>query len=254
MLDVLQQKCTFKGRGIPILAELETHRGELESLWQSMLNHQLPSLPPYDTFWNELPAFFDWLAGGQTPIIPAAYAISAGETILRERSLRLPVSGRAQAFVEVIRFAAANRLLVELDYQGSTRRIEAYSLRRTSDGNIVLHAFNADRAEHRSYRVDRISGARVTNTTFVPRYEIELSPEGPVRVAESARRTQSSSPKPPVGRARNRSSGQLTYVYQCPMCQKKFRRAKPDSRLNAHKNTWGGQCSGRTGYLVDAVY
>jgi predicted nucleotidyltransferase component of viral defense system len=188
MLNVLGQKCDFKGIRVPVLADLEPHREELQSLWENMLAHQLPALPPYEAFWDELPAFFEWLAGGHNPVVPAALARAGGETVLRERALRLPLSGPAQSFVEVIRFAAGNRLLVELGYQGSTRRIEPYSLRRTLDGNIVLHAFNADKGDHRSYRVDRITGARVTNQSFVPRYEIELVPEGPVRVAPTVSR------------------------------------------------------------------
>ena len=180
LLDVLRQKCEFKGITVPVLGDLEPHRGELQNLWQNMLAHQLPTLPPYESFWDELPAFFAWLAGGVAPRIPAAYAVGAGEVVLRQRDLRLPVSAQAQAIVEIIRFAAGNRLLVELDYQGSTRRIEPYSLRSTQDGNIVLHAWNMDKNEHRSYRVDRIQGARTTNQTFAPRYAVELSPQGPL--------------------------------------------------------------------------
>ncbi len=29
----------------------------------NMLNNQLPALPPYEPFWNELPAALDWLHG-----------------------------------------------------------------------------------------------------------------------------------------------------------------------------------------------
>jgi hypothetical protein len=151
-----------------------------------MLAHQLPSLPPYESFWNELPAFFEWLKSGIAPIIPATISDSAGEVVLRQRNLRLPVSRQAQAMIEIIRFAAGNRLLVELEYQGSTRRIEPYSLRRTQDGAIILHAWNTDKNEHRNYRVDRMQGARMTNQTFVPRYAVELSPQGPVRVSPRA--------------------------------------------------------------------
>jgi predicted DNA-binding transcriptional regulator YafY len=97
--------------------------------------------------------------------------------------LNLRASGQVQAMIEVIRFAAANRFLVELNYQGSVRRIEPYSLRQTSDGNIILHAHNVDKDEHRSYRIDRMNGANVTNQAFVPRFEIELTPQGPVRGA-----------------------------------------------------------------------
>lgn len=258
MIDVITQKCEFKGRGFPALAELQQHEEELQKLWESMLNHQLPSLPPYDQYWGALPDFFAWLEGGVEPIIPAALVLGAGETILRERVLHLPVSPTIQAMIEIIRFAAANRLMVELDYDRSTRRIEPYSLRQTRDGHILLHAFNVEKQEHRSYRIDRFNGARVTNLTFVPRYEIELSPVGSVRVAPSTARTSGGSSggfrMARSATARARPFGQVTYVYQCPMCQKKFNRTTMSSALNKHKNDWGGQCSGRTGYLVDTKY
>ena len=98
-----------------------------------MLEHQLPALPPWEAFWNELPAFFTWLTSGLSPIVPAAYQIGAGETIIRERVLRLPISPARQSHIEVIRFAAANHLLVDLDYrdqagQRTTRTVEPYSL------------------------------------------------------------------------------------------------------------------------------
>ena len=255
MLDVLGQKCEFKGIGIPVLADLEPHRNELQGLWENMLNHQLPSLPPYEAFWDELPAFFAWLAGGAAPVVPAAYATAVGDTILRGRALNLPLSGQVQSFVEVIRFAAGNRLLVDLDYQGSTRRIEAYSLRRTRGGNITLHALKAGSEEHRSYRVDRITGARATNQSFVPRYEIELTPQGPVRIAPTpARALSPRAVRAPARRATARPFGRPIYVYQCPKCSKKFRRDRQNGQLNAHKNQWNGQCPGRTGVLVDMQY
>jgi hypothetical protein len=43
-------------------------------------------------------------------------------------------------------------------------------------------------------------------------------------------------------------------VIQCPICQKKFNRKSYDTKLIAHKNDWGGQCTGRTGNLVDTRY
>ncbi len=262
LLDVLRQKCEFKGINVPVLGDLEQHRDELQNLWQNMLAHQLPTLPPYESFWGELPAFFDWLEGGIAPVVPAAYAVGAGETVLRERNLRLPVSGQVQSMIEVIRFAAGNRLIVELDYDGSTRRIEPYSLRQTKDGNIVLHAWNTDKDQHRSYRLDRMQGARTTSISFKPRYEVELGPKGPVLVGQASARPQAYTARiTPKGRPASRGTSQRTtgfrkpvHVYQCPICNKKFRRDRFDSHLNPHKNDWGGQCSGRTGYFVETKY
>jgi hypothetical protein len=188
MLDVLRQKCEFKGIPVPRLADLEPHRAELAGGWENMLAHQLPALPSVDAFWAELPAFFEWLVGGVVPVVPAACANTSGDIVLRDRVLRLPLAGSAQASVEVIRFAAANHLCIDLDYRkldGSIThpRIEAYSLRRTADGNIVLHGYDVNKQGHRSYRVDLIRDARVSNQTFIPRYEIELTPRGPKHVA-----------------------------------------------------------------------
>jgi predicted nucleotidyltransferase component of viral defense system len=177
LLDVLGQKCAFKDIAIPKAADLVRHRNELEAGWQNMLRHQLPTLPPVESFLDALPEFFGWLEGARIPEVPESYA-APSETILRERTLRMPIRTALQSHIEVIRFAAANRLCVDLDYRDSTRRIEPYSLRRTQDDNIILHAWSVDKDQHRSYRVDRIQGARSTNEVFVPRYAIELTPSG----------------------------------------------------------------------------
>ena len=253
LLDVLRQKCEFKGMDLPVLAQLEPQRLLLEGSWESMLGHQLPVLPPFVTFWDELPVFLAWLESGVAPQIPAAYVGAPGEEIIRDRTLRLPVSGTARSYLETIRFAASNRLCVDLDYQRSTRRIEPYSLRRTREGNIVLHAHNLDKNEHRSYRVDRIQGARVTNQTFSPRFAIELTPTGPMFIASTTRTPKR---KPGHGRrARNfgLSSGP-TYVYECNYCGKRFSRKKQTHSLNPHKDKNGYPCPGRYAHWVDTRY
>jgi hypothetical protein len=257
LLDVLRQKCEFKGIDVPRVADLEAHRAALEAGWGTMLAHQLPALPPVEDFWSELPAFFAWLERGKEPTVPAAVAMVAGERVIRERSLRLPVSGTAQSFIEIIRFAASNRLCVKLGYGGTTRLIEPYSLRQTSDSNIVLHAFNVDRGEHRSYRVDRITRAHATSRTFVPRYEIELTTQGPVRVAPS-RGTGTAGLTGGSRQARSTRSSSLangpTYVYECTCCGKHFNRKHQNASLNPHKDKHGYPCSGRHGICVDTRF
>ena len=185
--DVLLQKCDFRGIGFPTFDQLEPHQPLLESGWAHMLEHQLPALPPIATFWNELPAFFGWLEGSIVPRIPAAYVSSQKEEVIRVRTQLLPISGFAQSCLEIIRFGASNRLCVELDYQDSTRLIEPYSLRKIQNGDIVLHAHNLDKDKHRSYRIDRIQGAHVTKQTFNPRFEIELTPSGPICIVPTAK-------------------------------------------------------------------
>ncbi len=273
LLDVLKQKCDFKGIPIPKAADLDPFRGELEAGWEHMLRHQLPALPPVESFWDVLPEFFGWLEGGRAPEIPTSYTAAPGETIVRERTLRLAVRPALRSHLEVIRFAASNRLCVDLDYQGSRRRIEPYSLRRTKDNNIILHAWSVDKNAHRSYRLDRIQGAQITSQVFVPRYAVELTPSGPVLIPPTQRSSSSSTgaayggfglgaPRTPKRQKRRKASRRVgtlrssgpTYVYECAYCHKKFRRKKQSNTLNKHKTPNGWPCPGRTGHLVDTIY
>jgi len=129
-----------------------------------------------------------------------------------------------------------------------TRRIEPYSLRQTLGGDIILHAFNTEKNDHRSYRIERITGARVTNQIFIPRYEVELTPHGPLSVPSTQQSFQGRSAS--IFSVPSRS----TYVFECPSCGKKFRRKKYDSKLNSHTDKNGFPCYGRFGTLVDTLH
>lgn len=187
--DVLDQKCAYKGIAVPTIASLEPHRADLEAMWESMLAHQLPVLPPVADFWAALPEILRWLTGEAEA--PQRTRIEPGspEITIRSRVLPMEVPLRARAPLEVIRFAAANHLCVDLTYDGSQRRIEPYSLRQTAEGNFVLHAIRSDSGEHRSYRVDKMQDASVTRQSFTPRYLVELSAEGQVPVVPRLART-----------------------------------------------------------------
>jgi len=184
--DVLEQKCAYKGIALPTFEALQPHRADLEAMWESMLGHQLPALPPVADFWAALPEVFAWIMSGTQAPQRARLEPGAAETVIRSRVLPMTVPRRARAPLEILRFAAANHLCVDLTYDGSVRRIEPYSLRETAEGSFVLHAIRADSGEHRSYRVDRIQDASVTRQPFAPRYVIELSPEGPLSTPAAA--------------------------------------------------------------------
>ena len=261
ILNVLTQKCAFKGIPVPNAAALNPARAELEGDWASMLGHQLPSLPPVNVFWDELPTVFAWIEGGQQPELPAAYPLAPGDVVVRAPAGGLAIPGMASsAPIEVIRFAASNRLCVELDYtdergRRGVRVIEPYSLRRTQAGDTVLHALRANGSGHRSYRVDRINGARTTNQTFGPRYSIELTPSGPIAapMTERAPRVTAWGGSSRRSRATARRSGP-TYVYECGLCGKRFQHRTQNASLRKHKSKSGWPCSGRRGVLVDTKW
>ena len=271
-MEVLRAKCEFKGIGIPRIADLELHRAELEAGWIHMLEHQLPALLPVKTFWDALPEIFNWLRGAvEQPL--AAMPIGAGNTLIRERLIDLPAGSRGQSLIEMIRFAAANRLLVAIDYrdkQGnrSTRDIEAYSLRRSRAGDVLLMAVRADNGQPRSYLVDSILGVKATQTSFTPRYPIELTPLGPQSIPRIVRSNSGSAfgaggtravRRSPTRRSTRstglRAASGPTYVFKCTACGKTFNKKNYDATLNKHKHKRTGyQCYGTIGMFVRTKY
>lgn len=245
---ILEEKCAHKGIPVPSFAAIETSGRvpELESEWENMLAHQLPALPPLEQFWGELQSLFAWLAGAEIPAAPPTFALAADEDSSWTPPPTITAWG-SRVPIEGIRFAAVNHLCVELGYDGSTRLIEPYSLRRTRDGNLVLHSLRADSKAHRSYRIDRIQSARATTVPFTPTYAVEFSSSGPLAAPPQTRSASASgSPRP-----RRAAASGPTYVIECPICRKRFRRKRMSTRLNAHKNDFGLPCPGRSGYLVD---
>jgi len=175
---VLERKCAHAGIEVPTAAVIQSSpfRAEIENEWKNMLRHQLPQpLPPFEGFWAALDDVFSWLAGTlAVRELPRAQLgkVDAWEAPRAIRSWRRGVP------VELLRYAGANRLKVDIDYRAQqgrhgARRVEPYSLRRTQDGNLVLFVVN-DYGALRRYRVDRIAGIRPTAISFTPTFQVEF--------------------------------------------------------------------------------
>ena len=257
VLHTLQSKCEFKKIPIPTIDILE-HKPELEELeseWENMLAHQLPLLPAFAQFWQELPSVFEWLYRAiekAVPIIVPLGDISVDETWQPPPMAQI---WNMPAPLEMIRFAAANRLCVNLKYSDKYRLIEPYSLRKIRAGNnLLLFAVKHNTGELRSYRVDRIQGVEITKTIYAPRYAVELTTGGAVSAPSITRKSRSTTiPK----RRKIRTSRPIKpyfgprYVIECPICGKKFTRKTNNLKLNPHKDKNGYPCAGRSGFLVD---
>jgi predicted nucleotidyltransferase component of viral defense system len=251
--DIVTQKCGFKKIPFPTFDALTPAYSELVGEWGNMLGHQLPLLPSVEMFWDALPEFFRWLSGAVVlPLLPS-HPIGANGTVLRGPAGAIRIPGRSTPFIEVIRFAASNHLLIDLDYRDEegnrrTRPIEPYSLRRTRDSNIILCAVNAEKQENRSYRVERILGATILNRSFTPKFQIELTPSGPLIAPDTTRGSDNLWRQAPTTRRSTASAwSKTTYLYRCPVCSKRFERTTQDAKLRAHKNPSGFACSGRHG-------
>jgi predicted nucleotidyltransferase component of viral defense system len=234
--DALVEKCGTKGVDVPALSSVTTESGrsELESEWENMLAHQLPALPTLDHYWNRLPDLFAWLEG-VVRIAPPPAVGYATETIW-EPSATSWAWGTGPP-LEPVRFAAANRLCVDLGYRGTVRRIEPLSLRVSSAGALLLYATKQATGEVRSYRVDRIQSIDVTTVPFSSSRPVEFRPRGQVHA-------------PPVARRPRAGGSSAPYRVECPQCGKVFPRKKRGTKLNPHKDPHGYPCSARRGYQL----
>lgn len=174
--DLLHRKCAHRGNLVPTLVTVQKKRKKLEDLWGHMLDHQLVELPPFESYFNALPEFFDWLETGVQASPPAIQRLTDGEVVVRDPTMNLPVSIDTQIYLEVIRFAAGNHLCVDLQFRQSTHRIEPYSMRRSKEGDLMLHVIRVTDGEHCGYPVNQIHGVTATQQSFIPRYLIELRP------------------------------------------------------------------------------
>jgi hypothetical protein len=249
----LEEKCAAKAVPVPPASAFTetTLVATLEADWANMLGHQLPALPPLQGFLDELPQLFGWLEG--TIVFEEMAPVPAGRD--EDASWSPPPTAATWGVgvpLESLRFAATNHLLVELNYDGSSRLIEPYALRRSRAGRLLLHAERADGTGHRTYGVDKIAGLRVTTTPFRPRFPIEFSARGPLHAPLQSRTS--------TGRraARSPSSarryGQPEYLYECIVCGREFAHTRSNSRLGKHNDPYGHPCRGRSGRYVGRRY
>ena len=266
ILSTLERKCAFKGISVPTMESLESkpERSELETEWENMLGHQVPVLPPFEQFWQELPEIFEWLYRAVEKAVPVAMPVGRQVVDTTWQPPAMATAWHTSIPLEPIRFAAANHLCVQLNYidaNGNWKRpiVEPYSLRRTREGNLLLYAIKHETREDRSYRIDRIKSAEVTKIPFTPKYAIELTPTGPVSAPPTARAKDFGFTAPEIRSTTRRPKRDMSnygpqYIFECSHCGKRFTHKTNNPKLNKHKDKHGYQCPGRTGFLVDTKY
>jgi len=177
IIDILRAKCAYKSIPVPTLSQLEAHPKlhEMETEWANMLAHQLPFLPSREHFWAQLPDLFAWLQGkrnksSQKPI-PLPKNIDSlwrPPSMIQSWDLEIPL--------ELIRYAGANHLCVEIGYQHKKHLIEPYDLKKTQGGHLVLMGVAHNTGKILSYRVEHIDEVVITQTQFTPKHSIALTP------------------------------------------------------------------------------
>jgi predicted DNA-binding transcriptional regulator YafY len=221
-----------------------------------LLAIQLPNLPEIDGTVARFASLIGWI--DKAEFVPAEASLGAAVRASAQET-SIPLSGirywGGESPVERIRFAGANRLLLEFSYHGKHRLVEPYSLREArSTGNILLYAWELSSGHIKAFKIDEMGDARTTNTGFTPRYRVELSAQGPLSIPDVSRSTGViRSPRLSARRNSSAYHGPI-YVYECSYCGKRFRRQERKSQLKPHKDKHGWDCPGRTAYFVDTIY
>lgn len=170
--------------------------------------------------------------------------------------------------------AGQNQKLLRMTYQGSTRDVEPYSLKyqTTKDGTGREYFWGWDRTGGNSRHVgikaflnQSVQNMEVTDQSFEPRFEIEVSKAGEIhdslsfskggrRVAKILGTPSSNRRAAPrrIGARRMRGLSafgeEKKYIIQCTACHKKFYRTSQfDTALNSHKRP----VKGRSYYAQD---
>jgi predicted nucleotidyltransferase component of viral defense system len=198
-VSALTQKFEFRNLPRPSVEIIldRVDKDVLRANWEQQLAHQLPGLPPVETFFLELREALAWwmepaYVGQPLPRIPMK---PAERPVARPR---FPAIGRvsplglgdrvrgtaagatySQSALNKIRYAARNYLCARLRYRGVHRVAEPYSLRYARTGNTLLYVFEVRRGDVESsgikaFEVDEIESVTVTDRPFVPRYLVEL--------------------------------------------------------------------------------
>lgn len=252
--EILEKKCAHRSVGFPTYAIIETHdnRAALQSEWSNQLKHQLPVLPPFEEFLKSLPDVLNWIAGVENvnELEQANIGTNGQEFETESISIQeLVLPGLETSYLDKVRFAASNRLLINLGYGGERRLIEPYSLARSTDGNLLLYAIKHQTGETRGYRWDRIESMEVVSEPFTPRYKVEITSSGYLPIKQLTRAAVTRSSRQP-----SYSNGP-TYVYKCGTCGKQFKRKSNDSSLKPHKSARGNYtCNGSYGIFVKTEY
>lgn len=193
--DGLKKKFNFKSLPYPsvdlILSQLDF--AQLKAGWEDQLSHQLEVLPPVESFYRDLkPALSWWIE--EEPIESTLSVIPHDKANIALPRVHFPEPAMVQArrlgigastnnmfarYIDQIRYAARNRLCIEIEYHGFKRLVEPYSLRQPRTGNQLLYVYELIKGgvvsnEIKSYKINEIVGAEVKPQAFLPRYAVEL--------------------------------------------------------------------------------
>ncbi len=253
--NVLKKKCRFKNIKVPTFQSIVEHEKltELNSEWANMLEHQLSSLPPLESFWNDLMPFFQWLKG--TIKEEQLVSLPKNDEIIFKPH-RVIEANAINAILHKIQFAAANRVCVKLLYTNKLRTIEPLSFRTVqTTGNQLFYGFHRENEKVKAFNLDKIQSVEITNLPYTEKYPVEITASGEISMppfrSSARRKTYNHSIYSRVAQNyRSDIYSSPKHIYECVCCGKKFKRKLMNSALNKHKDKYGYLCPGKVGHYL----
>jgi predicted nucleotidyltransferase component of viral defense system len=191
----VREKFAFKSLPEPsvdlILSQLDL--SQLKASWEDQLGHQLEILPPVESFYSDLKSALSWWMDDkpQEPVLTRISNEKGEASLPRVHFPRIAIAyanrvGIGQQIyptysrhIDKIRYAARNRLCIEIDYHGVKRLVEPYSLRQPSTGNQLLYVYEwvkgaVSTNQIKAYKIHEIVNVEVKRQAFSPRFVVEL--------------------------------------------------------------------------------
>lgn len=178
---VLNMKCHFKNLPFPSYKSIEFAKDFCSASWKDQLSHQLPVLPDFESFWEDLNLFFDWLERPEQGIrkLPEI-SKNDNERIVSDLFFKNLELSKIN-LLNSIQFACTNRLCIEIKYLGENKTkeiftVEPYSLRESNEKDLVLYCINHLTKETIGLFVSRLLKVTLLQTHFTPSFQIDFLP------------------------------------------------------------------------------
>ncbi len=178
---VLKVKCNFKDLPFPSYNSIEPLKNFCASGWKDQLSHQLPVLPSFESFWEDLSLFFEWLEHPEKRVkkLPEI-SMSKKETIVTDVYNKNLEPSKTNLLTS-LQFASSNRLCAEVTYMGINRKkeiytVEPYSLRESNEEGLILYCINHLNGDLMKFSVKNLLKTTVVETHFVPSFQIDFLP------------------------------------------------------------------------------
>ena len=225
----------------------------------------------FDLPFQTIKSFWDkYIISPKLGVIDYDHAVQTFKEVIDDMFGKFPIGRGEQMFFpscfrNPIMEAGQSMTLLEIKYSNITRLVEPYSLvyKKPQNGFAKEYLYVYDQTGGastgpgiKSLVHTNIQELKNTNQKFKPKYEVELCKAGESLKSsyfskQSGRRTSSRGirrhPKRHTGIALNST---YQYMVRCPVCGKRFKRKRYDTKLNQHKDQYGNRCFGRIGCIV----